>query len=197
MVTRQYKKIKMCHVNIQSLGRGDQGITSNANLKLDQIRTVLQLEHQFEVIGISETWFTPAVSDDDIALQDYTLHRKDRTDRRGVCCYIKTSITSRRRVDLEKENMEIIWTELLLKPKSIIVGIAYRPPGMNRPEAQVYIQDLQEMLTNVMSTSYESMYLLGDFNDRCTEWNSRHNQSELNDDLLNTTTAFGLHQMIN
>jgi len=93
MVTRQYKKIKMCHVNIQSLGRSDQGNTSNANVKLDQIRAVLQLEDQLEVIGISEIWLTPAVADDGIALQDCRVYRKDRTDRGGgVCCYIKTSI---------------------------------------------------------------------------------------------------------
>jgi len=78
---------------------------------------------------------------------------------------------------------------------AIIIGIGYRPPGMNRPE--VYIHDLQEMLANVISTSYESINLLGDFNARCTEWNSPYNQSELNDDSLSTTTALGLHEIIN
>ena len=66
--TGSHKNISMCHVNIQSLGIGEQGITSSANVKLDQMRTILKLEHKFDIIGISETWLTNTVSDDDIKL---------------------------------------------------------------------------------------------------------------------------------
>ncbi len=124
---RLYKNIKMCHVNIQSLGAGDQGITSTANYKLDQIRTILQINEQFDVIGLSETWLTEAVSDEDISLDNYLVYRKDRQHRGGgVCTYVRTSISSKRRPDLEKDDLELIWIELMLKPKSILVGVSYQ-----------------------------------------------------------------------
>ena len=41
-------RIKLCHLNI--LGAGELGPPSSANIKLDQIRTELQLYHGFDVI---------------------------------------------------------------------------------------------------------------------------------------------------
>ncbi len=38
---------------------------------------------------------------------------------------------------------------------------------------------------------------MGDFNDICQEWISRHTDSELKQDLLDTTSALGLTQLIN
>ena len=38
---------------------------------------------------------------------------------------------------------------------------------------------------------------MGDFNHRCTQWDSFHTNSELKEDLLDSTTALGLHQLIN
>ena len=58
-------------------------ITTTANTKLDQIRTVLQHQHQFDIIAVTETWLTTAVSDDDIGLDNYNVYRKDRQGRGG------------------------------------------------------------------------------------------------------------------
>ena len=66
---------------------------SHANVKLDQMRTILKLEHKFDIIGISETWLTNTVSDDDIKLNEYVVYRKDRQQRGGgVCVYIHSAI---------------------------------------------------------------------------------------------------------
>ncbi len=78
--------LRICHVNIHSLGTGEQGPTSMANYKLNQIRTILQLEHKFDAIGLSETWLIPTVQDDDIHLENYVVHRKDRVGRGGGVC---------------------------------------------------------------------------------------------------------------
>ena len=190
---------KMCHVNIQSLGSGEQGPTTAANTKLDQMRTILQHQHNFDVIALSETWLTQATTDDDIALQNYEVHRRDREQGRGggVCMYVNTLLPTKRRTDLEKAGIEIMWIELLLMPKPILIGVAYRPPGMNRNTATEFIHSLQEILINAINTNPESLFLLGDFNDRCTTWESTHVHSELKQDLIDTSTAIGLHQLIN
>ena len=46
-----------------------QGITSVANVKLDQIRTILSNEHKFHIISVCETWLTEEVANDDIHLE--------------------------------------------------------------------------------------------------------------------------------
>jgi hypothetical protein len=81
VTTRQGNQLKMCEVNIQSLRAGDRGPTRTANVKLDQLRTILQHEHNFDVIGVTETWLTPTVTDTDINLVNYTVYRLDRTAR--------------------------------------------------------------------------------------------------------------------
>ncbi len=72
----EYRKISLCHANIQSLGSGDQGVSATANVKMDQIRTILC--NKFEVICLSETWLNNNVPDNDVNLDEYTLYRRDR-----------------------------------------------------------------------------------------------------------------------
>ena len=184
------QNLKMCQVNIQSLGAGELGPTTTANTKLYQIRTVLQHQHQFDIIAVTETWLTTAVSDDDIGLDNYNVYRKYRQGRGGgVCIYVNTLLPCRRRSDLETDNLEVVWIEVLLLPKPV--------PGMSRGDAIAYIQDLQDMLIRASNAAAESIFLMGNFNDRCTEWDGRHTDSELKQDLVDTTTALGLHQLIN
>ena len=87
------KQIKMCEINIQSMGAGEKGPTSRANVKMDQLRTILQHEHQFDVIGVTETWLTSDVTDEDIQIENYEVFRRDRNSRGGgVCVYVRTII---------------------------------------------------------------------------------------------------------
>ena len=48
-----------------------------------------------------------------------------------------------------------------------------------------------------MDINSDSVFLMGDLNDRCTEWDTIHTDSELKQDLVDMTASFGLHQMIN
>ena len=116
----------MCHVNIQSLGTGEQGQTSSANVKLDQVRTILQLRKQFDIICLSITWLTDKVFDEEIKLENYDVYQRDRQSRGGkVCIYAHASLSCKRRTDLEKPNLELIWLEIKLVPRPILVGVCY------------------------------------------------------------------------
>ncbi len=196
--TRMPAKLRMCHINIQSLNPGEPGLTTRANYKLDQMRTVLQLEHHFDVIGVSETWLMAKHTDEQIALDNYDIHRKDRdTHAGGVCVYVNSILPNKRRDDLEDPLLEIVWIEISRDPKPILIGVAYRRPGMDRDSAANYIQKFQDMMMKVMNTNADAIYLMGDFNDPCTTWEGRHPQSELKEQLLDSTTTLGLHQLIN
>ena len=193
-----YKEISMCHINIQSLGHGEQGPTTSANVKLDQIRTILCLQEKFDIIGISETWLTDRVPDEDIELENYKLYRKDRAGRAGgVCLYITSSLPCERKYNLEDNSLELVWIEIKLIPKSILVGVCYRPPNMTRQQANDFIENMQISLNKAMCHGADSIYLLGDFNDRCTDWAGKHPDSELKENLKDMTMSFGLQQLIN
>ena len=188
----------MCHVNIQSLGSGELGPVSAANVKLDQVRTILHLREHFDFICLSETWLNENVADDNIELENYVTYRKDRGERGGgVLIYANAALPCKRRRDLEREGIELLWLEICFKPKPIMIGVCYRPPGMNRPQATHFIDELQESIRMTKDLNCDGIFLLGDLNDRCTEWTARHPNSELKEDLVDMTTAYGLEQLIN
>ncbi len=109
-VPRNHRSLSMCHINIQSLiGAGKQGPTTDANTKLDQVRTILQLQHNFDIICMSETWLSNTVPDENIELEGYDVYCRDRQLRGGgVCLYIDTAITCNRRHDLETTELELM-----------------------------------------------------------------------------------------
>ena len=43
---------------------------------------------------------------------------------------------------------------------------------------------------------YESLIILGDFNDTCTEWDSNHEHSELGNGLFDLVNIFDMVQLI-
>jgi len=51
-------------------------------------------EEDLDVVGISETWLSDRISDNEISIQGYTLFRKDRNSTNkskggGVALYVK------------------------------------------------------------------------------------------------------------
>ena len=49
----------------------------------------------------------------------------------GVAVYLKDNISWKSRLDLESEEIENIWIEVLIsKSKTFMVGIVYRPQGL-------------------------------------------------------------------
>ena len=192
-----YRRITMCHANIQSIGSGDQGIASPANVKMDEMRSTLVTEHKFDVICLNETWLNDNVTYEDIRLDNYVVHRRDRGSLGGgVCTYINNYLPCRRRSDLEPPGIEMMWVELQLVPRYVLIAVCYRPPGMNRDQCTTFIDELQESITKVIDSNPDSIYILGDFNDPCSEWESIHSHSELKQDLLHTASSLGLYQLI-
>ena len=68
----------------------------------------------FDVICLTETWLNNGISDDGYNLTVYNVYRRDRTGDRygGNCVYVNKELYSRRRLDIEIQNMEGIWIEV-------------------------------------------------------------------------------------
>ena len=194
-------RFSLCHTNVQSLAPSGTGshVADRANFKLDEIETTLVNTHKFDFIGISETWLDNTILDESIKIPGYTLMRKDRICARrsgGVCCYVKDNLPFLRRIDLERNDTELLWVELKIKPKSIIIGVCYRPPGQSRDQVNSFISSLQSQIEQVCSMNLNSVYLIGDFNDRCQDWNDNHVHSELKLELVELVNMSNMSQMI-
>ena len=105
--------------------------------------------------GLSETFLTDCIHDDLVRMQGYQTIRKDREYSRGggLTVYIRNEIHCKRRQDLEvlaDETTEIIWVELTLSNKSLLIAQVYRPP---RPE-QTFTLKWLDSIDNSLQLSY-------------------------------------------
>lgn len=188
------KSLSIVHINARSL----LPITaSNPHFKLDEIQTILNLQHKFEIIAVSETWLKNSTSDTDVNLPGYNLYRNDRnTAGGGVAIYISDSLPSKHRPDLQHPNIESVWTEVQIINKVILIGNYYRPPNQNQEAVTHFLDKFQSSLDQIKGEKPESVLISGDFNDRCTQWDSDHQNSELSNKLVDTLNATNLHQII-
>ena len=111
------------------------------------------------IISITETWLDSSFPNDSIKIEGYNILRRDRqTHAGGVCMYVRSDLAYNPREDLQNENLEDLWLELLLpKTKPIVIGTCYRAPNNSK---------LTESLENTVSRLRADCdaIILGDFN---------------------------------
>ena len=187
-----FNNISMCHINARSLTK--EGRIDDMYLELCNI-------HEFDVIGVSETHLDQNVVDNDVKLCNYTILRNDRNRRGGgVALYVHNSITVLRRADLEQSNIEMLWAGIMFKNHKIIICVCYRQPNQSIAEIDTFLNALDNSLSQAAGVSHNKnvvTVLLGDFNDRCTNWTSDHRDSELGLKLVNLFESYSLSQLIN
>ena len=113
-------KLKVGTLNIRSLRH-----------KLDDLTRLIASE-DLDIIGITETWLDCTVSDGELLIPGFTLHRRDRMNRRGggVCVYCRDTLPVKHRLDLETQDVEVTWIEVGTADK-FLFGCLYRPPDEN------------------------------------------------------------------
>ncbi|CAC5398420.1 unnamed protein product [Mytilus coruscus] len=190
--------LSVCHLNARSLYSFDSVLKSNRT-KLDEIEFVLCNGFQYDVICISETWLKSDISFEDIKIDNYNIHRRDRADGSGyggVAIYVSDRLYSMRRQELEIQGLEFLCIEVKTKDKSILVSVCYRPPTVTANERRKFIDNFTAVVENMKSHSPDVCLILGDFNDRCVSWFDSHSHSELGLSLFNLAHRYGLSQLI-
>ena len=84
------------------------------------------------IIGITESWATPDISDAELRMTGYVMFRKDRLGRRGggVILYIKESIQAYEiKLEKEAECEEAVWCNIVTGKSTLTVGLVYRSPN--------------------------------------------------------------------
>ncbi|MGK2860350.1 MAG: endonuclease/exonuclease/phosphatase family protein [Chitinophagaceae bacterium] len=127
-------------------------------------------DENIDIIGITETWMTSSISDNEMNIDGYTLLRQDRNDEikqrgGGVALYIRNNLNFVRRDELYATNFpESIWCSIQCAGENTLIGVCYRAPDC----CSVNDEALYSLIDMV---SKEDVIIMGDFNFPQFNWN--------------------------
>ena len=115
----------LCHVNIRSIRKN-----------LSELESYLEvLDHEFSIIGLTETWLNDS-SCEIYGINGYNTVERHRTRTGGgVALFIRDNFNFSKRNDLAHfdEDIESVYIEIgkdqLHTSRDIIIGVIYRPPN--------------------------------------------------------------------
>lgn len=100
--------------------------------KLAELNILVSQRPNLHILAFTETWLNNNITDGEVSLPGFSIHRSDRADGLGggIAVYVKDTLSVIRRSDLEKDfSGECMWLEIRLpKAKGILFGTFYRPP---------------------------------------------------------------------
>ena len=143
--------LSISHINIRSLQKN-----------IDDLKLLYSeiIQHNFSIIGISETW---QIRDDSMfSILDYKFEFNSRATGRGggVGVYIRSNLKYSILMNKQVCHSESLWLKVLINNKPIIVGIIYRKPNTDVSEFQ---ESLVDVLNDFKIDSHDCI-LMGDFN---------------------------------
>ena len=99
--------------------------------KLDLIKFCID-QQSIDIFGIGETCLDFNIDDSTSQVHHYFLERRDRLGKvgGGLVCFNKNNLNYKRRCDLEDDNIETVWRELVFRSSAnILICMLYRPPN--------------------------------------------------------------------
>lgn len=138
-----------------------------------------------DIVGVTESWATPSISDSELALQGYDLFRQDRPVTReggGVLLYVKDRLRTVK-CELLSKFPEQVWCHFqnVINTKCY-VGVCYRTPSVNIFGSPNH--DLLQSLINELGSTKKHFMLMGDCNYRFLSWPPLAHDSNLTREAL-------------
>ena len=168
------------HVNLNCLSN-----------KLAHVEFLLK-ENKVDILGISETWLLPEVTDSFVSIDNYVILRRDdpsSSRKHGVAMFIRDDLKYER-IECEMKNVIII--KLLIC--DIYVVTVYRPPSYDAGDNRLLIHFLQEFCSD------KEVLLQGDFNLPTLRWQTEEPAggyvSPLDHSFMDLFTNLGLTQVV-
>lgn len=125
------------------------------------------VENNIDIALITETWFNSKHIDNDVALQDFIVIRKDRSKRKGggVCLYVRNSLNcSKLAFSTANNYTEILWVKCIYNLATYYIACCYHPP-LPKYNPNVLIEELSSNIDYINSLHDNSVILIaGDFN---------------------------------
>lgn len=114
----------------------------------------------FDIIAVSETWFTNDLNINDYKLMGYNLYHKNRTGRGGgIALYVRNCFKCTL-LDIYAGEIEQLWLSLTIGTLKYSLGVMYKPPCYNTNN---FLGEFEDIL-NVISPQCDHVILTGDFN---------------------------------
>ncbi|WAR04353.1 hypothetical protein MAR_019722 [Mya arenaria] len=139
-------------------------------------------------MGISETKFNENHKTETFHIDGYQVpFRRDRlfNGGGGLAVYVKQNVNCIRRLDLEGDDIEIIWLEIMpTKCKSFLIGSLYR-----HPESKVAWKEIFDTHIENVQLEEKEIIILGDINRDLLI-------SKINDEWSSYILSLGLKQLI-
>ena len=128
--------------------------------KVNEVQNVIAARG-IHIMCIAETWLDDSVSDGELTIPHFCLHRRDRSEGRGggVCMYIHESLSAVQLKTLESNALELMWMEIHGKKRKHLVGCYYRPPS-----ALAGSWDILENVLEQATAVTDDLILAGDLN---------------------------------
>ena len=175
-------KVSIMHINSRSLFKNYEHFVVFLSC----------INHNFSVIGISETWFKQTTDTCMFDIPGYSLLQVCRSNKRGggVLLYIRDGIDYKLRNDLSGEHagFECIFVEIAIDNVKSIVGCVYRAPDNDIPS---FIQSFDHHM-QIIGREKKDVYLMGDFNINLMNCDSDGRVK----DFVDFLTSFGLFPLI-
>ena len=176
---KKTKGLRVVHMNVRGL-----------ELNFSKLCEYFNHFENIDIFGVTETHLNEN-SLSNISVQGFTFLNKRRNNGRGggVGVYISEELNVKRRYDLETEEIECIWFEIVYpNTKSFIVSVMYRPPDTSNYLSAEFNNILTNKLTSI-ATENKELVVIGDIN-------CNYHVKEQCKDIKNIFSLFGLKQLI-
>lgn len=174
----QNNQLRVAHINIRSIIP-----------KINKIRDYIY-GNNLDILAVSETWLTHAISDELVSVNGFRLVRKDRAAERGggVLIFVRNTINFKEISNNKCDFAEQIWIEFKIKKIKTIFGVIYRRPGYE--SVHDFFGEFEENICkNLLNCN--NLICTGDFNINILNLHCIHTQR-----LLMIFTAYSLTQVI-
>ena len=190
--TQYFCKLFVSHINIRSILSVD-----DSGSRLDHLYNYMCKDNKIDIMFLSETKLDNTIKNEDIDIEGYQVYRKDRNrSGGGVAIYTRNEFQVEYLTDLNIDGIEMLWLKIMAD-KPFLVAVYYRPPNQSSDESKFFL-DCMYATIDVISDKYKHLpiFIMGDFNDRCSSWLSSHKDSELGDELVYLLDSFNFIQLI-
>jgi len=119
-----------------------------------------------DIVGITESWCNPAVTDEELMITDYDLFRCDRTVGNkggGVLLYVKAALRP-----TEVQTSSTFADHICCKINDLLVGVFYRSPNYDI----VGYDNNNKLCQLITDVSSKHCLLMGDFNFPHIDWHN-------------------------
>ena len=185
--------LRFCQINTNCITK----ITSTGS-RVDYLKYFM-VENNISVCALTETKLDVNVDESAINIENFQEYRKDRNrNGGGVAIYVRNDLSVQTLDILSFDGLESLWLKVEVNKITAVFGVCYRPPGQNLAEVDFFINSLY-VTFDLLCEKFNNyaMVLLGDFNDRCTHWDSEHINSDMGFKFIDLLNSFGLIQLIN